>query len=126
MQIKWTANLRIGVKWDERASIFVGYCPALNLYSQGRTSDEAKNATFLAIKSYLSIHYARKNLDIALAKAGFMEEVAAEGQGIGASTEEFIGYETSEVSEMSVPFVLRSSSLPGFGSASMQPALQPA
>ena len=124
-KITWTVKLRIGVRWDAKANIFVGYCPALNLCSQGRTADEARTATFGAAKSYLSIQYKRGKLTEALASSGFEEDSSSAEAGEDAMGEpqEFIGFTKEEFSEMTVPFDLKSLN---FNAGWAQQALQPA
>lgn len=41
------------IRWDEEASVFVGKCLEYNVYSQGRTLDEAALATVGAVRLLL-------------------------------------------------------------------------
>lgn len=46
------------IKFDEQTNIFVTYSSALNIYSQGRTLEEAKLAMRDAIRSFITVtHY---------------------------------------------------------------------
>lgn len=55
-----SVDLTITVKRDPIADVWVGYCPALDLYSQGETIDEAFAATKEAVN--LWIKYAEPRL----------------------------------------------------------------
>ncbi len=42
--------MTIKIHYDKDANVWVGYCPELNVYSQGRTLEEAEKATRSAIR----------------------------------------------------------------------------
>ncbi len=56
-------NLRAGVKYDDAAGVYVSCCPALEVFSQGETLEEAKDALTGAIVLYLRYCYSQKILD---------------------------------------------------------------
>ena len=44
IKITFEAKIKAGIKHDEAINIYVAFAPALNLYSQGETAEEAQNA----------------------------------------------------------------------------------
>lgn len=44
---------RFAIWYDAEVNVYVGYCPALRLYSQGRTEEEAHKAIISAVKLYI-------------------------------------------------------------------------
>ena len=71
MQFRLVAQLRGVIRRDEDASVFVSYCPALNIFSQGESEDEARRAIGSAVGLFLDACYERGQLDRALREAGF-------------------------------------------------------
>lgn len=69
--IEFTANLHCCTRFDEEASAFVGYCPTLNVYSQGDTETEAVEAVQDAVRLHLTTAFDFNRLDKVLRKAGF-------------------------------------------------------
>jgi hypothetical protein len=129
-KIEWKIKLAYGDRFDEKAQVFVGVCPALGLVAQGRSREEARNVTFQMIKSYLSVHHRRGSLDRALADQGFQDVEIPEGAPVAAAAaepDEFISYhEVYEKSFLEIPYSLISSSL-GMGHAGHPaPSLVPA
>jgi hypothetical protein len=49
------ASLKAGVRYDERAKVYIGYAPALNIYSQATTVEHARRALENAIALFLSV-----------------------------------------------------------------------
>jgi predicted RNase H-like HicB family nuclease len=74
MQIKVVFNLKGAFRDDEVASGVVSFCPALNIFSHGKTMDEAKEALIKAISLFLETCYQRGTLGEILRKAGFNAE----------------------------------------------------
>jgi predicted RNase H-like HicB family nuclease len=56
---------------DEEAGVFVSRCPALNIFSQGETEDEAKAAIEEAVTLHLKTAYRFDRLHQLLVRAGF-------------------------------------------------------
>lgn len=63
-------RLKFATRRDEEASVYVGYCPALKLYSQGVTEHEAEEAVVSAVKLFLVACYERDILHSALRNRG--------------------------------------------------------
>lgn len=59
------------IREDKDSKSFVSYCPALELYSAGRTRVEAREALTSAISMYLRICYERKVLGKELHERNF-------------------------------------------------------
>lgn len=53
MRIRIEAQLNVSVRWDEPARMFVSYAPALDIYSQGPTQEEAIRAIESAMRLHL-------------------------------------------------------------------------
>ena len=53
MQIRIEAQLNVRVRWDGAAGVYVSYAPALDIYSQGKTPDDAICAIEGAMRMYL-------------------------------------------------------------------------
>ena len=56
---------------DNDAKVFVGYIPALNIFTQARTEDRLKPALTSAASQFILACHKRKLLDSVLAKLGF-------------------------------------------------------
>jgi len=73
-------RLGFATRYDAEASVHVGYCPTLDLYSQGETKDEAKAAIISATKLFIVRCYERDILHTVLRGRGMTrattEEVA--------------------------------------------------
>lgn len=64
-------NLKCLVRYDAEAGVFVSHCPALKLYSQGDTAEEANEAIKSAVSLYVETAYNFDRLDQVLRRAGF-------------------------------------------------------
>lgn len=53
MQIRIEARLNVTVRRDQAAGVYVSYAPALDIYSQGETSEHAIRAIEGAMRMYL-------------------------------------------------------------------------
>lgn len=62
-------NVQITVK--RKNGVFVSYCPAFDLYSQGDTKEEAEKNIFEAAKLFINTSFERGNLDAVLKECGF-------------------------------------------------------
>ena len=71
MQFRLVAQLRGVIRYDEDAKVFVSYCPALNIFSQGESEELAQRALGSAVGLFLHACYERGQLDQALREAGF-------------------------------------------------------
>ena len=63
-------RLKFATRRDDESNVYVGYCPALKLYSQGRTEHESEEAIVSAVKLFLVACYERDILHSALRKRG--------------------------------------------------------
>lgn len=59
------------IREDKETASFVSYCPALELYSAGRTRPEAKAALQSAVDMYIRLSYDRGILGRLLKEKGF-------------------------------------------------------
>jgi predicted RNase H-like HicB family nuclease len=73
MKINIRLSLLGATRHDEQTKLYVGFCPALKVYSQGRTEEEAKRALESTLRLYVETCYERKILDEELSKAGFVK-----------------------------------------------------
>lgn len=71
MQFRLVAQLRGFIRHDTDAHVHVSYCPALNIFSQGESEDQARRAIGSAVSLFLQSCYERGQLDRALREAGF-------------------------------------------------------
>ncbi len=63
-------RLQFATRRDDEANVYVGYCPALKLYSQGTTEQESEEAIVSAVKLFLVACYERDILHSALRSRG--------------------------------------------------------
>jgi hypothetical protein len=68
------ATLKVGVRYDERAKVYVGYAPALNIYSQATSEEHARRALESAITLFLSVACNGQGFAGVLATAGLTRE----------------------------------------------------
>jgi hypothetical protein len=54
-------RLRFATRHDEEADVYVGYCPSLDIYSQGTNQEQARRAVVNAAKLFITTCY---DLDI--------------------------------------------------------------
>ncbi len=73
-KVKFEAKLKAGIKWDEEVKAFVSFAPALGLYSQGTTTDQAKAALQDAVNSFLIVAYEKNVLQSILHACGGTED----------------------------------------------------
>jgi len=109
MVLQFTVKLMGGVRLDKETNVFVSRCPALDLYSQGTSEDEAVRALSSAIHLFLTTCFERDILGEVLKQRGFS---AMTGMGAllpNQFTEEFIqitGKDKYEAFPIEVPFNL--------------------
>jgi len=109
MKIRITINLNGATRHDEQANIFVGFCPALKVYSQGGTQQEAKEALQSTLGLFVKTCYERGILDKVLSGAGFNAVGSGSSLPTGEACQEFIMIERANfdrVFEMNVPLEL--------------------
>ena len=82
-------RLKFATRHDERASVYVGYCPALGLYSQGTTESEAGEAVVNAAKLFIVTCYERDILHTVLRGRGMTKAVADVKELLEKNEEEF-------------------------------------
>lgn len=49
--------MKINIKYDKEVDVYVSHCPIFNLYSQGRTIEEAKEAICEAIYLLVDVSF---------------------------------------------------------------------
>jgi hypothetical protein len=75
-EIQVMFRLNFARRFDERAGVHVGYCPALGIYSQGATESEAETAIVNAAKLFIITCYGRDILHKVLRNQGMTKAVA--------------------------------------------------
>lgn len=90
MQIQVLFNLKFATRYDERASVHVGYCPALGIYSQGQTEPQAENAIVNAAKLFIITCYGRDILHRVLRERGMTRAVIANASDIAKHEQELM------------------------------------
>jgi predicted RNase H-like HicB family nuclease len=84
LEINVVFNLKGAFREDKIADGIVSYCPALNVYSHGKTREEAKEALRNAICLFLETCFQRGTLGDILRKAGFNAQPRQAGVAIAA------------------------------------------
>jgi predicted RNase H-like HicB family nuclease len=109
--VEMVFNLTCLVRHDSEASVFVSHCPALGVYSQGETQEEANEAIKSAVTLFIEAAFDFDRLDQTLRRAGF--KPVAPGTQLPESTE-FIGVAAGNTQEIniSVPVTLLASQTP--------------
>ena len=69
-------RLWFGIRRDHEAEVHVGYCPLLNLYSQGTTTEEAEKAIVDAAQMFIVTCYRRNTLNRILRDRGMVDAAA--------------------------------------------------
>ena len=67
-------TLKAGVKYDERAKVYVGYAPSLNIYSQATSEEHARRALESAITLFLGVACNGRGFARVLATAGLTKD----------------------------------------------------
>lgn len=100
-------NLAFAARHDEETGVWVGWCPALSLYSQGRSAEEAEEATVSAATLFIGSCFERDILHTVLREKG-LKKVASDAETL--EKKEYIQVEGFErITERSVPLALLSS-----------------
>lgn len=71
MVLQIQVNLSGAIRRDEDAGVFVSYCPALKIYSQGEDEAQALEAIKSAVMLFLTTCIDRGQMDTALRSVGF-------------------------------------------------------
>lgn len=109
MTIMVTMRLQGATRYDEETKSFVGFCPALKVYSQGKTEDEAKRALESTLALYVETCYTRNILQSVLSRAGFKSFPPGSARSVTSAVNEYILIQKANfdsVFEMDVPLEL--------------------
>lgn len=79
MKIRIEYKLKAAIRYDDSAGVHVGWCPMLDIFSQGTTPDEAKTALTSALTMYLKHCFRRGILDNILRGRGLEASDEPEG-----------------------------------------------
>jgi predicted RNase H-like HicB family nuclease len=71
MLMKITVSLKGAFRWDEQAQVFLSFCPALKIYSQGTSREDAVESLQETIMLYVETCLERGILESVLKEAGF-------------------------------------------------------
>ena len=124
MKIKFTVNLKGATRHDEETGLFVGFCPALRVYSQGRTQQEAMQALESSLCLLVVTCFKQGILDRVLSNAGFTATSTPDSLSTSEACEEFIMIQRAHfdrVFDMSVPLELVAAAALGNNNASSGP-----
>lgn len=87
MKLEINIKLRAAVRYDTETTGWVSWCPALDLYSQGKTRKRAQDALNEAIGMYVRYCAQKKILDDVLSERGFVP-VQRDGETIDVNDDE--------------------------------------
>ena len=121
MKIRVTYGLRGASRYDEQTGVFVGFCPALKIYSQGATEQEVREALESAVCLYLETCFSHRILHKVLSRAGFTALSPGSSLSTSEAREEFIKIEQAHfdrVFDMNVPLELVAAAALGGNNAS--------
>jgi predicted RNase H-like HicB family nuclease len=92
MSLQVSFRLNFATRHDVDANVYVGYCPALKLYSQGSDNEEAKAAIVSAAKLFIVRCYEKDILHTILRERGMTKASSAELAKLSAvnSPDEYI------------------------------------
>jgi len=97
-----TFSLAFGTRRDEDADVYVGYCPLLNLYSQGTTEEEAETAVVDAAQLFIVTCYGRDTLHRVLRSRGMKKAIP--GTARSESSQYITVKEFKELEDYDRPF----------------------
>lgn len=109
MALKITASVKAATRKDDQTGIYVAYCPALRLRSQGTDEKRAKAAIESAIMLFLKTCIDEGKLDEALHDRGFKGVTSDDARSLQQARQEFITIENAkydDVFEINVPLYL--------------------
>jgi len=71
MKLEIAIKLKAAVRYDEEAGVWVSWCPALDVYSQGTSRQRAQEAVEEALVMYVRYCFQKKKLGKVLDARGF-------------------------------------------------------
>lgn len=71
LQVNIDIRLQAGVRYDDESELWVSWCPALDIHSQGTTEERAKASLREALGMYVKYCFEQQILDNILCKRGF-------------------------------------------------------
>jgi predicted RNase H-like HicB family nuclease len=93
MTVQVSFRLKFATRRDDEANVYVGYCPALKIYSQGKTEEESEEAVVSAVKLFLVACYERDILHSALRSRGMTRATSMVAAQIQCNADkEFISF----------------------------------
>jgi hypothetical protein len=105
--VKITVSVRGATKRDGSTGVFVGFCPALQIYSQGTNEERVQKALMAAVLLFLSKCIECGVLDKALKVRGFKDVTSFEAASPKEMIDEFVAIEEyDETFEFDVPLYL--------------------
>jgi predicted RNase H-like HicB family nuclease len=102
-------NLKGYFRRDEVAEGFVSYCPTLNVYSHGKTAQDAIAHLEQTVTLYLETCLERETLDKVMRAAGFDPSAVTAGVSVDDMKAEFVAVleqKFDRAFDMAVPFPL--------------------
>jgi predicted RNase H-like HicB family nuclease len=107
MAMKITANVRAATRRDDDTSVYVAWCPTLQLYSQGTDEKRARQALEGAIFLFLTTCMNHGVLDEALRDRGFSSAASRDTKSPEQWSKEFVTVEKyDQTYELDVPLYL--------------------
>ena len=94
---------------DDVAEGYVSYCPTLNVYSHGKTQEDAMSHLSKTVTLYLHTCLERETLDKVMRAAGFTPEAMTSGVPISEMQDEFVAVleqKFDRTFDIDVPFPL--------------------
>jgi len=98
-------KVQIGVRQDEDANVFVGFCPRFKVYSQAETKEDAREAVKSAVCLRLATAFEHGHIVKILRDAGFERFVSGEIEQTPALNDEFVAFkfkDNVEVTEANI------------------------
>ena len=78
-QISIAVKVRVTIQHDDEAGVFASHCPILNIFSQGESETEAKEAIEEAIVLQLAAAFKYDRLHQLLVRSGFTRMATSSG-----------------------------------------------
>ena len=95
------SKIEIGVRRDDEANVFVGFCPRFKSYSQGETKEEAIEAVTSAVCMKLKTAFDHGRISQVLNQAGFERFILGPNGTAPAADDEFVSLKFKEGVEVS-------------------------
>lgn len=109
MVMQVIVNLHGAIRKDADADVFVSFCPALKLYSQGETEEQATDALKSAVTLFLEHCIEHGHIDAALKSVGMTRTSASALSSVESSVKEWIAIQEAKFDDafpFSVPINL--------------------